>query len=187
MNNEIKGKKEIDLLERKLVELIKTYELFFRGQERIEPTSLKNEVKRLITKLYSIKISSAMIKMKIANLIGRFNTYQRKWDNIWAQIEKGTYQRDRYKMNLHKKMRNKDITETKEAVDPSDLAYQKLHKQYETARKLVGGHQPVNFDKMVEKLEVQRQKLKSKYECKDIGFKVVVKDGKPTIRPVVIT
>jgi len=202
MSDIIRGKKEVDELERKINELIHDYDMFFQGIEKIEPIRKKEELKRLISKISTLKLNNAIIKQKYANLVSRFNTYDRYWANIWLKIENGTYTRDLYKMELKKKLQHKtnesekseennnqtnDENNNQKQETSSENDYKQVYKQFVTAQELLGSKPNVDYEKLSQKLKEQEAALKEKYNCKSVEFKVVVKDGKVTFRPLLIT
>jgi len=192
----IRGKKEVAEIERELNELIHEYELFFQGHERIEPLKKRQKIKRDILNLQNLRINNPIIKQKVANLTHRFALFQRKWDNIWLQIEKGTFKIDRYKMKIHKKLREKKKEETVNETETLEVenkvvrnsvskkSYDKLLNKYELTQKLLGINKKLNKELLAKKLEKEAERLKKKYKVKDIDFKVTVKNGKATIKPV---
>ncbi len=194
MSNSIaKVKKEVEELERSLTQLVKEYDLFFRGYEKVEPINKRKALKRNLNKLLISRVNNLIIKQKVANLSQRFATYQRKWDQIWIQIERGTYKIDRYKMKLRQKFSAKEenTTEDKNSSQksksrPQDDNYKSILDKYVTTQKLLGVNKSFDYAKLSKKLKQQEEKIKNKYKCKGVNFKVTVKDGKATIKPILI-
>lgn len=85
--------------------------------------------------------------------------------------------------------------EDKPAVDP-DLAnlakesepdyYKRVFTEYVAARKAAGSPDDVSFENFIAKLKVNEGKLKAQYQCKQVRFRVVTKDGKVSLKPVPI-
>jgi Mn-containing catalase len=201
MADVIRGRKEVDEIENKLKELIHEYEMFFQGIERVEPEKKRDDVKRLLQKMYGLKLNNAIVKQKFANLISRFNTYQHQWDNVLLQIERGTYRRELAKIKLKEKLKSStddsnedeqlnqnrdDSQKSYQNEQPKEKNYEQIHKQYQMAQKLLGSDSTIDFEKMKERLKQQEEMIKEKYKCKDVEFKIVVKEGKATIRPIII-
>ncbi|MBN2695394.1 hypothetical protein JXR93_12100 [bacterium] len=197
----IRGRKEVDDIDNKIKELIHDYDMFFQGIERVEPVKKRDEIKRLLQKMYGMKLNNAIVKQKFANLISRFNTYQHQWDNILLQIERGTYRRELAKIKIKEKLKDSvenqnDSEESEQNPNSSktpqqnsnsqDKNYEQLYKQYQTAQKLLGTDSNVDFEKMRDRLKQQEELIKEKYKCKGVEFKIVVKEGKATIRPIII-
>jgi hypothetical protein len=200
MSSVIRGKEEVAKLERELNELIHEYDMFFQGHERIEPLKKRKKIQRDILSLQNMRINNPVIKQKVANITRKFATFQRKWDNTWLQIEKGLFKIDRYKMKIHKKLRNKneekdetkslnddknEITAQKDSEKGKKVKdYYNVLKKYELAKKISGETKKLNKEALNKKLQKQAEILKKKHKAKDIDFKVVKKDGKVTIKPI---
>jgi hypothetical protein len=189
MSSVIRGKQEVAIIERELNALIHEYEMFFQGHERIEPVKKRQKIKKDILNLQNLRINNPIIKQKAANLTHKFALFQRKWDNIWLQIEKGTFKIDRYKMKIHNKLKGKE--EGKKDKITNDISdkpknYDKLLNKYEVTQKLLGVNKKLNKEVLSKKLQQQAEILKKKYKAKDIDFKVIVKNGKATIKPILI-
>ncbi len=189
MSDIIRGKKEVLIIERELNELIHEYDMFFQGHERIEPTKKRQKLKRDILNLQTLRINNPIIKQKAANLTHKFALFQGKWDGIWLRIEKGTYKIDRYKMKIHNKLKGKENppknVENNENK-PQAKNYDKLLNKYEVTQRLLGVNKELNKEVLSKKLQQQAEILKKKYKAKDIDFKVIVKNGKATIKPILI-
>jgi len=187
MSDLIRGKKEVELIERLLNELIFEYDMFFKGHERIEPSVKRDNIRRELSKLQTLRINNAIIKQKAANLTHKFATFQRKWKGIWLQIENGTYKIDRYKMARNKKLKPKAPTEEPiQETKPKENDYSKLLNKYEITQQLLGVNKKLNKENLKKKLKQQEELLKKKYKVKGIDFKVIVKNGKATIKPIPI-
>ena len=191
MSDIIRGKKEVIEIERILNELIHDYDMFFQGHERVEPTKKRERVRRGILNLQTLRINNPIIKQKAANLTHKFALFQRKWAQIWLQIEKGKFKIDRYKMKIHRKQAGKEDIDDKKAVKvteekPKIKDYTKLLDKYEITQKLLGTNKKLNKQLLSQKLNKQAELLKKKYKAKDIDFKVVVKNGKVSIKPILV-
>ena len=187
MSDLIRGKKEVEMIERLLNELVFEYDMFFRGHERIEPTVKRDNLRRELSKLQTLRINNAIVKQKAANLTHKFATFQRKWKGIWLQIENGTYKIDKYKMERNQKLNKKKLPqENVQEEKPKENDYSKLLNKYEITQQLLGVNKKLNKEVLRKKLKEQEEILKKKYKVKGIDFKVIVKNGKATIKPIPI-
>jgi len=161
MNNIIRGKKEVENVERLLNELVYEYDMFFRGYEKIEPTRKRDQIKRELLKIQTLRVNNSIIKQKSANLTHKFATFQRKWAQIWLQIENGKYKIDKYKMNRNRKLAGKDSpkdnTEQVKAVT-KEKNYDKLLSKYEVTQQLLGVNKKLNREVLSKKLKEQEEK-----------------------------
>ncbi len=167
--------KEINDIDNLLTKLIRNYDLFFRGYERIEPQKERKHLKNRLNKLMNFRLNDGVLNQKLLNLTNKFSTYQRKWDSIWLQIEKGTYKIDRYKMKMHNKNKNDNKDE-----------YEKVIGAYIKLQNSLGMNKNFDIKALASKLKKQEKLIKERYNCKKIEFKVAMKEGKATIKPILI-
>ena len=64
--------------------------------------------------------------------------------------------------------------------------YKRVYTEYLAARKATGHPDEVSFENFIAKLKVNEGKLKAQYQCRAVRFRVVMKDGKVTLKPVPI-
>lgn len=98
MSKENLNQSEIDALlnelEVKMGRLRTLYEQYFLGIERKPPTTLRQDVFRIINRFENIYIRNTAQKFRLRSLVQRFNSYKAYWGRIERQIEEGTYVRD---------------------------------------------------------------------------------------------
>jgi len=149
MNNAIRGKSEVEKVERLINELIHEYDMFFKGHEKIEPTRKRDYIKKELLRIQNMRLNNAIIKQRAINLTHKFATFQRKWSQIWMRIENGTYKIDRYKMERNKKLAEKKkskIDNIEVSSKPNKEAeYNKLLNKYEVTQQLLGVNKKLNI------------------------------------------
>jgi hypothetical protein len=64
--------------------------------------------------------------------------------------------------------------------------YKRVYTEYLAARRASGNPDEVSFENFIAKLKVNEGKLKAQYQCRAVRFRVVMKDGKVTLKPVPI-
>jgi hypothetical protein len=64
--------------------------------------------------------------------------------------------------------------------------YKRVYTEYLAARRASGHPDEVSFENFIAKLKVNEGKLKAQYQCRAVRFRLVVKDGKVTLKPVPI-
>ncbi|HEU4728056.1 MAG TPA: MXAN_5187 C-terminal domain-containing protein [Kofleriaceae bacterium] len=64
--------------------------------------------------------------------------------------------------------------------------YKRVYTEYLAARRSSGSPDEVSFENFIAKLKVNEGKLKAQYQCRAVRFRVVMKDGKVTLKPVPI-
>jgi hypothetical protein len=73
------------------------------------------------------------------------------------------------------------------AAEPEPEYYTRLFNEYVKAREQTGTPaSDLTFDSFIAKLRVNEGKLKAQHQCKAVRFRVVVADGKVTLKPVPI-
>ncbi len=72
------------------------------------------------------------------------------------------------------------------AQEPEPDYYKRVFTEYLDGRKEIGNPDEVSFENFIAKLRVNEGKLRATYNCKAVRFRVVVKDGKVTLKPVPI-
>jgi hypothetical protein len=64
--------------------------------------------------------------------------------------------------------------------------YKRVYTEYLAAKRATGHPDEVSFENFIAKLKVNEGKLKAQYQCRAVRFRVVVKDGKVSLKPVPI-
>jgi hypothetical protein len=72
------------------------------------------------------------------------------------------------------------------AREPEAAYYQRVFEEYKAAREEIGSPDPVSLESFTGKLRVNEGKLKAQHQCRMVRFKVLVADGKVTLKPVPI-
>lgn len=72
------------------------------------------------------------------------------------------------------------------AQEPEPDYYKRIFEEYTSARAAMGQPDKVAFENFIAKLRVNEAKLKVQFQCKAVRFRVVVGDGKVTLKPVPI-
>jgi hypothetical protein len=64
--------------------------------------------------------------------------------------------------------------------------YKRVYTEYLAARRATGNPDEVSFENFIAKLKVNEGKLRAQYQCRAVRFRVVVNEGKVTLKPVPI-
>jgi hypothetical protein len=64
--------------------------------------------------------------------------------------------------------------------------YKRVYTEYLAARRATGNPDEVSFENFIAKLKVNEGKLKAQYQCRAVRFRLIVTDGKVTLKPVPI-
>lgn len=64
--------------------------------------------------------------------------------------------------------------------------YKRVYTEYLAARRTSGNPDEVSFENFIAKLKVTEGKLRAQHQCRAVRFRVVMKDGKVSLKPVPI-
>jgi hypothetical protein len=181
----------VQLLELKLGQLKKDYDKYFAGVERVEPSKLKEEVRRLVSQLSTVHITNTGLRFKRDSLIAHYNSYSQYWTRILRQIEDGTYNRDLFKMGLKDKGGKIETppssgeAQKKEAPPPARGEYSSVFNDLVSAKHRRGESAEVlNYQVFEQNLKKQSEAIKKKYNVSRVDFAVEEKDGKVIIKAI---
>ncbi len=120
------------------------------------------------------------LNVMLARLLGRPEPGEEEYDEDGNVIMPGRLQFDT-------DLSSKDEEIVNLAREPEPDYYNRIFKEYCSAREQVGESiEGISYDNFVTKLRVNEATLKAKYQCESIRFKVIVKDGKVTLKPAPI-
>ena len=173
---------ELDKLERRIEELRILYEQYFVDVQPHPPTENEKQVNRLIRELLKAPFKNSANRFRLRTLINRYQTYCTYWERINKQREEGTYSKDVFKAELREKM----LEEAKQAATRGGKAEQglrELFSTYESALKQSGAKiDNLNFDSFKKSLIDKAKHINSAHGVKKLQYKVVVKNGKVSIK-----
>jgi hypothetical protein len=91
-------------LEHRLEKLRIQFEQHFLGNERMPPVAERDKFARDLRALDPTKLASVP-RFRLANLNFRLTTFDTYWQKNLRAIEEGTYARDKFKADLHERVR----------------------------------------------------------------------------------
>jgi hypothetical protein len=97
-------------LEERVEKLRFLFEQHFLGNEKRPPLKVRDQLQRDIRR-FDPGANNAVDRFRHQNLTARFVTYDTYWGRILRAIEEGTYERDRFKADLHDKAKGKGPAE----------------------------------------------------------------------------
>jgi len=173
---------DIARLESQLRELIIKYEQYFFGVEKREPLRLLDEVLQLARRYQNVSITNTMLRFKYDSLVGSLSVHRQKWTRINRLIEDGKYERDRFKMELHRGEKGKERS-TPPAPGASELQLERIYQEYRKARLACNlPVENVSREKIAQAIDRQKPAILEKYRCSDVDFVVVVENGTPRLK-----
>jgi len=155
-------------LDRKVKQLRLDYERYFLGTRPREPILLRSEADKLIIIYSNTPIQNTALRFKFNSICSRYQALKRQWTETLRKIEQGTYERHRFKADLH---------ERASAAEPD------LFSEYRDARLACGqGIQSLSPEKFELLLEKQRAALRERYGDAEFRFRVAVEQGKVKLK-----
>lgn len=183
---------QIDAFERDFRSLVRSFELYFLGMERIPPLKAFDAIKSRVQKANAMLIRNTGERFRFQNLIATYLTYASYWERNLQRIEDGTFHRDVFKANLANlaKQTTTPAISSAAPATPQQPHYgesvTKLYNAYLQARKECKlPTENVAIADIHKLVTGHYQTLKSKYADKKISFRIEIKDNKPVIKAVV--
>ena len=185
-NDQAKSRRDIDRdldqLEAKIAELRIQYEQYFVDVLPQPPDQLHAEVVRSIKSLLKAPFKNSATRFRLRTLIQRYQTYNTYWEKVKKQREEGTYFRDIFKAEMREKMTEEDA-KYNSSNSTADRGMRQLFDSYQAALNKVGtATNQLNFDTFKKSLIGKAKELKQVHGVNKLSYKIVVKDGKVTVK-----
>ena len=180
---------DLDDLERKIQRLRIEYDQHFAGNGRREPTQLRSDVQKTITRYSSDPPRNTQLKFKFNSLVARFQALRALWGRSLREIEAGTYRAHNFRADLHDEEREtgEGPPEGPQAKRASRAgAIDKLCAALDSARKQTGeSGGSLDRRRLEQIVRQQTQRLKQKNPNGKVRFKVVIEDNKAKLKATV--
>jgi hypothetical protein len=172
---------ELKILEFKLNQLKREYDQYFLGTRPREPVLLAGEVRKIIARISNNAIQNTGMKFKFASVCSRYQAFNRVWQETLRKIDQGTYERHRFKANLHQ--REGPSPAATAAASGAKLDDPAVYEAYVEARRACGqGVDNLSPAKLQAVLRKQEQALRARHGEAEVRFRVVVEDGKAKLK-----
>lgn len=178
---------QYDDVEEAVQKLNIAYERYFLGLERTPPSKDHDSLKRQMRRLLGETPGNTAVRFRQQQLRATFITYESHWLRISKQIEEGTYLRHRQRTAMRmaafdERLRKKgDATTAAPAVPQLAPGVLQLYNRY-TEEQARLGLQPVSLEVLAVTLRDQTARIKEKYQCDRVDFRVAIKDGKVLLK-----
>lgn len=187
-------KEDLDILDTKIKKLKADYEQYFTKALKKEPAALRDEIDRIILRCSNQQVTNTSLKFRYSTLASKYTSYKQFWNRILRQVEEGTYVRG---AAFGAKQPEEPIKEepiqrpeaapspaggTQQELSASDSKFKTIYQQFIEAKK--SSKEPsggMSYEKFTQAIIQQTEKVKKDLKCKDVEYKVVVKDGKAKI------
>lgn len=173
-------KEDLDILDAKINKLKVDYEQYFTKLLKREPTLLRDEIDRLIIKYSNQSITNTSLKFRYSTLASKYTSYKQFWNRILRQIEEGTFERG---AGVGVRVPEVPIgVEPRKEELPGESKFKSVYQQYREARRAANDpSKDMSYEEFTKAIMQQTEKIKKDYKCKDVEYKVAVKDGKAKI------
>jgi hypothetical protein len=178
---------EIEVLDRKVGQLKREYDQYFLGTRPREPVLLKGEVAKKVAVLSQTPLQNTALRFRFSSIVSRYQAMRRQWEEILRKIEAGTYERHRFKADLHERERE-EAEQEKPPVPAkagrSSAAKDDVYDAYIEARRSCGQSiKGITREKLEGILEKQREGLRQRFGDKaSFKFRVVVEEGQVKLK-----
>ena len=175
---------DFKVLDHKISQLKLAYERYFLGSRPREPAMERAEVDKLITIHSNTPIQNTALRFRFGSICSRYQAFKRQWNDTLRKIEAGTYQRHRFKADLHDKQRFADAQQQLDADAGNAAPGGSLYDDYRQARATCGqGTSGLTQQKLDKVIEKQTAQLRQRFgEDANFRFRVVVEDGKAKLK-----
>lgn len=113
--------KEIEQLEKDMNELRASYELFFMGADKVEPTIARDQIKSQLRRWQQEKINNTSIRFQIQQLKARMVAQENHWNRVMRAREDGRYNRDLAKVKRREQERIAKEAEVRKQGSPEAM------------------------------------------------------------------
>ncbi len=173
---------DLKILDGKLNQLKREYEQYFLGTRPREPVLLAGEVRRLVAIQTNNPFPNTALKFKFSSICSRYQAFNRQWQDTLRKIEQGTYERHRFKADLHER---EAVAARQAAAAPAGARADDpgIYTVYVEARQACGQDvKNLSPAKLRATLREQEKSLRARYGNAEIRFRVVVEDGKAKLK-----
>lgn len=186
---------ELTDFEHKLLRLRIAYDRYFMGSEQREPTQLRGELQRFVTRYMSSPPRNAALKFRFNSLVARFQSFRAVWGRSLREIEAGTYKRHLFREKLAELERGEGAGESareresaRESAPAADArpaaAIDRLYGALSKARAKTG-EGALDRDAFAKLVHKQTEELRGKYGKGKVRFKVVIENNRAKLKATV--
>ncbi len=173
---------ELDRLEQKIAELRVYYEQYFVDIQPQPPDKLQQEVVWMIRQLLRAPFKNAAIRFRLRELIQRYQMFATYWEKVMKLREEGKYVKDQFKAELREKSLASARFEASQQ-GKAEKGMKQLYDSYESALRKTGVNtKNISFDSFKKSLLEKAKAMQEKHGAKKLHYKIVVKDGKVTVK-----
>jgi len=168
---------ELRALDHKVKQLRLDYERYFLGARPREPSQQRAEVEKKLVVFSNTAIQNTALRFKLSSIVSRYQAFKRQWEETLRKIEAGTYERHRFKADLHHGAGDAG----KPAVAGADAD---LFDQYRAAQRAQGPDaRALTREKLDALVARQRARLSERFgPLARFRFRIAVEDGRTKLK-----
>ncbi len=172
---------ELRLLDFKLGQLKRDYDQYFLGNRPREPVQLRGEINKAIHKLTSSAIKNTAARFKFSSICSRYQSHRRQWDETQRRIEAGTYERHRFRAQIHE---DSGANGARSDGGSAGGTGEDLYRSYVDARLACGESvEGLSREKLERVISKQRAALREKFgDDSEFRFRVQIEGGKVRLK-----
>lgn len=174
---------DLKVLDQKIKQLKLAYERYFLGSRPREPSMERAEVEKLITIYSNTPIQNTALRFRFGSICARYQALKRQWNDTLRKIDQGTYERHRFKADLHRRDSEQEEPPLDESAAGAPADSTELFAAYVEARQACGQSvENLSPDKLQARLGAQERLLRRRYGDVELRFRVVVERGKAKLK-----
>ncbi len=165
------------------------YEKYFTGVEKREPLRQRDAFKKRVRILRSRPSPNTATRFKVEQLLASFVSHESHWNRIVRRIEEGTYRRGAGRGSVKPAPAKTPDPPTSRSPEkasthtPRPEVLAALHRDLVSAQ-TQAGLQAVSIEALERTVNKQRAAIIAQYKCKDVEFRIGMKNGKPILKAV---
>ena len=176
---------DLDGLERQIQLLKISYEKYFSGVDKFEPSKEREDLRRTIRETDRARFIALVQRHRYQTLRSRFISLDTYIQRNLFQIERGTHPRFKFRADLSAKHgQPPPVSDYEKRRIAEERTYKDVYDRYLEARRIAGQHTEADFDRVRSAIKRQVKTIQSRFKCSSVKFKVQVEDGVARIKAV---
>jgi hypothetical protein len=170
---------DLKILDAKINQLKREYEQYFLGTRPRAPVLLAGDVRKIIAMISNNPFQNTALKFKFSSTCSRYQAFNRQWQDTLRKIDQGTYERHRFKADLHEQQ----LASPRAAPAGARADDPGIYSAYLEARRACGQDvKNLSPEKLQAALREQERSLRTRFGDTEIRFRVIVEDGKAKLK-----
>ena len=170
------------------------YDRYFLGVDRTEPIKARDDARRWLHRLVGEHSRNTARRFRLETLQATFITHEQHWTRISKQIEEGTYKRDKIRAQAildapaspaaGSSPRANATANANATGDTVTAELRTLHAAFIEARRSTGDARSLDLAALKATVDEQTARIKAQFNCREVEFKVAIKEGRAILKAV---